>query len=239
MQSRRKFMGQALSVGLGFALGGELVFPNRSEAQFWALADELIEGTMWLGKNLLLPATTSLLSDWVKDKAKTIIQNPKVQTADLMTAKGFHNAFQSPVVYDTASDQQPFESKTRISENTLLGIDDLPRLYRSATSPVASDLNFPEVKEFQNMRNPNLYKENCGCLVRVPVTTGWRERPSADDSALIDAFFDDLNVDHAGVSYVRRFCRCDTGEQLVGLAWKEPVVEGRKFSIISPSDYLA
>ena len=42
MQSRRKFMRQAFSLGLGFAVGGELVFPNRSEAQFVALAEELI-----------------------------------------------------------------------------------------------------------------------------------------------------------------------------------------------------
>jgi hypothetical protein len=207
--TRRSFLAQTAGAACGFSLVNTLAVP--AEAQ---MAQLLIDGAMWLGKNVLAPAAVTLFGKWLENSQ--LFRKPEDGS--------FHDHFNPGVIFDKPFPAQP----TRFTG--YLGVNGLPRIGHAPEAPREGEMNLAEIAELRNNRNPNLYYG--GSLRLAPIPTSLRARPSYQDLDLagLDLIRSGEDPDDFKIEYARQFCDC-SGVRLRGFGWSS-VDGGQGFRIV-------
>jgi hypothetical protein len=202
--TRRGFLYQTVGVACGFSLVNTLAPP--AEAQ---IAQFLMDGALWLGKNVLTPAAVTAFGKWLENSQ--LFRKPEDGS--------FHDHFNPGVAFDKPFPAQP----TRWTG--YMGVDGLPALSHSSSLSREGELNLAEVEELKNDRNPNLYYG--GRLRLAPIPNGLRVRPTYQDFDIVgyDLIRSGEDPQDYRVEYAREFCDC-SGMRLRGYGWSS--LDGEK-----------
>lgn len=222
---RRGFFRMVFAYSAGTALW--MSHPAAGYSQLAAVAVPLEEAAPRLfqtllkfGGTVLSSAASGFLTDWLKSKFATPAPPPQT----------FHEQFNPPVHIQVPNERQTFRQETKVPERSLL-VNSLPHVVptENARPTEYTHVNVPEMDELSNTDNPFLYREQCGCLVRLPLNSGARRPPMMMEKV------DFMRWAYSGgvpgpaeqlesrlrLDYVRDFCRCDNGEPLRGFAFRD------------------
>lgn len=127
-----------------------------------------------------------------------------------------------------------FQSLTKLPERTVV-VSHLPNVVDSQ-NPIPTEsthVNVPEMDELSNTQNPFLYRVQCGCLVKLPVTIAPRREPTNNErgqflqmtySGGVPESWPSGNLEsRLSLDYVRDFCGCDG--PLKGFGFRDRLVQ--------------
>ncbi len=226
---RREFMRMALAYSVaGVKLAA---YPDAGFGQsgmtglFGSLAmvePKFFTSMMNFGLSVLPDLASGDFVTWAK--SRVAIPSPHPQS--------FSDRFNPRVQINLNTASDAFTNQTKVTDRSLI-VNTLPHIV-ATSNPTPSDhtsLNGPEMDELANKRNPLLWHEQCGCIVRIPLNSKVRRPPSSKEEQ------DFVHWAYSGgivappkkqkdlksridLDYVRDFCQCE-GTLLRGFAYRD------------------
>jgi hypothetical protein len=202
------------------------LFTEQADAQVQVLG--LLEAVaprlmtvMWtFGSSILSSVASSYLSDWLKTRSVTRAPPPV----------SFGDHFDPPVKIHLAADTSQFQSNSTVNDRVMVVKHFTHITHTYAQPDDATKLNASEMIELSNKNNSLLYRNDCGCLIRVPVTSAARRESTEEEHNNFLRLAYNGGMSDPQLDYVRDFCGCDT-TPMIGYGFRSSSNSPGRFAV--------